>query len=253
MCGLVASSSASTAFSSIVFSYFSARLASGASACSRAELAQRAPIHLEAVRVHDHKAQVAEEDVADEVACASGPGPRAGVGRLRTSNVICASPNSKTAAAYSASPGRPSRRTCRRRRYRRRPPAAAHPPQADVQFVHPLVADIAVARIPEPVPVIGVLVFAVRLHLRGAEEQIPIEACRNRGIGRVADRKAAAEAEPARMIHLPDRALAQQLHRCFLCVIDRPCEPTCTIRCICAPPRPSVSPSNRLWLAGFST
>src|SRR5579872_2699220 len=82
--------------------------------------------------------------------------------------------------------------------------------------MHALVADVAVAGVPDPVPVVGEFIFAIWLPLRGAQEEIPIEAGGDWFIGSVADRKPAAEAEGARMIDLADRALIDQLDRSHL-------------------------------------
>src|SRR5260370_8810618 len=77
--------------------------------------------------------------------------------------------------------------------------------------MHALVADVAVAGVPDPVPVIGELILAVWFPLRRTQEQIPIETGRHGFIGRVADRKPAPETERSRMIDLAYRALIDQL------------------------------------------
>src|SRR5437867_11249718 len=78
---------------------------------------------------------------------------------------------------------------------RNRPASAVQTPGADIHLVHALIADISVARIPEPVPVVSEFIFAVRLPLRGAEKTVPIKSRGNRFIGRVADGETAPEAE----------------------------------------------------------
>src|SRR5581483_2576635 len=94
----------------------------------------------------------------------------------------------------------------------RGPSAAAKSPETDVELMHALIADVAVAGVPEPMPRVFVLVHAVRLPLRGTEEHVPVEAGGNGGVGRVADREAAEVTESARVIDLPNGAFVQQLH-----------------------------------------
>src|SRR5260370_38738280 len=77
--------------------------------------------------------------------------------------------------------------------------------------MHFLIADIAVAGIPDPVPVIGELIFTVWFPLRRTEEEVPIETGRNGLIRSVSDREAAPVTERARMINLADRALIDEL------------------------------------------
>src|SRR6266404_5250676 len=77
--------------------------------------------------------------------------------------------------------------------------------------MHSLIADVTVAGIPDPVPVVGKLVFAVWFPLRRTEEEVPIETGRNGLIRSVADREAAPVTERARMINLADRALIDEL------------------------------------------
>lgn len=55
-------------------------------------------------------------------------------------------------------------------------------PPRDVHFVHALIPRVAVARIPEPVPVVVDQVAVVRLFRRGAEPQVEIELRRRRGL-----------------------------------------------------------------------
>src|SRR5258708_3265252 len=74
-----------------------------------------------------------------------------------------------------------------------------------------LIADIAVASVPDPVPVVGELIFAVRLPLRRPEEEVPIETGRYGLIRRMADREAPPETQRTRMIYLSDRAFVDEL------------------------------------------
>src|ERR1700730_687276 len=78
--------------------------------------------------------------------------------------------------------------------------------------MHSLIADIAIASVPDPVPVVGELIFAVRLPLRRSEEEVPIETGRHGLIRSVADREAAPETECAGMIYLTDRDLIDELN-----------------------------------------
>src|SRR5262249_11505737 len=58
------------------------------------------------------------------------------------------------------------------------PRGIAECPARDTGFVHTLVPDVAVAGIPEPVPVIRKALLVEGPHWCGAEEQIPIQARR---------------------------------------------------------------------------
>src|ERR1700730_18441234 len=78
--------------------------------------------------------------------------------------------------------------------------------------MHSLIADIAIASVPDPVPVVGELIFAVRLPLRRSEEEVPIETGRHGLIRGMADREAAPETERPRLISLTDRALIDELN-----------------------------------------
>ena len=98
------------------------------------------------------------------------------------------------------------------RRYQRGPACAAQAPGANIHLVHTLVADVAVAGVPEPVPVVCEFVLAVRFPLRGAKEFIPIKPRGHRLVRRMADGEAPSETKPAGVVNLTDHAFAQQLH-----------------------------------------
>jgi len=87
--------------------------------------------------------------------------------------------------------------------------------------VHALVADVAVAGVPEPVPVVREAVHRERPHRRRSEKRIPIDAGRNRCHRRPANRFPALVAQPLGHVELADHPLAQKLNR-FLLVRDRP-------------------------------
>ncbi len=74
-----------------------------------------------------------------------------------------------------------------------------------------LVADVAVAGIPEPMPVVLEAQRIERPHGRRPEENIPIHAGWHRPIGGFSDRLALLEAQSFGVVDLSDRALAQQL------------------------------------------
>ena len=88
----------------------------------------------------------------------------------------------------------------------------AQPPARDAHFVHALVADVAVAGVPEPVPVVGEAQRVEGAHRRRAEEQIPVHAGRRRAVLLVADRDAALEAQPFGQINVADDAAVQRFH-----------------------------------------
>ena len=79
-----------------------------------------------------------------------------------------------------------------------------------------LVADVAVACIPEPVPVIQIPISGVVAHWRGAQKEVPIEPERNRFRGRVPDGYPALIADAARHVDLPYDAAVQQVHGALL-------------------------------------
>src|SRR6185436_8365602 len=101
-------------------------------------------------------------------------------------------------------------------RHRSGPAGLAEAPQRNVHFVHALVANVAVAGVPEPEPVVGEFVRAERLLLRRTEEQIPVDSSRNRLVGCVADGEAAPETQRARVVDRADFTLPDQLDRLHL-------------------------------------
>ena len=93
----------------------------------------------------------------------------------------------------------------------------AQAPPRDIDFVNSLVAEIAVPRVPEPVPVVLVPVLGVLTHRRGSEEVVPIDAGgRLVQLRRVSYRLAPLVADALRHVDLADLALAQQFDRTLL-------------------------------------
>ena len=78
--------------------------------------------------------------------------------------------------------------------------------------MHALVADVAVAGVPEPVPVVFEAQLVEGPHRRRSEEQVPVHAGRRRAVGLVADRGAALEAQALGHVDLADQAALQRLH-----------------------------------------
>src|SRR5579862_4698917 len=86
----------------------------------------------------------------------------------------------------------------------------AEAPARDIHLVDALVADVAVAGVPEPVPVVAETQLVEGAHGRGPQELIPIETGRRGAVGFVADTLAALEAESLGEIDLADDALVEQ-------------------------------------------
>src|SRR5260370_1095908 len=63
-----------------------------------------------------------------------------------------------------------------------RPFRIAHAPACDTQLMHSLIADVAVAGVPKPMPVVLETQFVNRPHRRGPEKQIPSHSCRHRTV-----------------------------------------------------------------------
>ena len=85
-------------------------------------------------------------------------------------------------------------------------------PAALVDLVNPLVADVAVARVPEPVPVVVEAILGERAHRRRAGPEVVVDAGRHRLDRRLADGVAPLVAEPARHVDLAELAFAHLLH-----------------------------------------
>ena len=73
-------------------------------------------------------------------------------------------------------------------------------PAGDIHLVHSLVADIAVAGVPEPVPEVREPLLVERPHRRRSEEQVPVQAGGLRAVRRVSDRRAQLVAQRFRRI-----------------------------------------------------
>src|SRR6185436_9701938 len=74
----------------------------------------------------------------------------------------------------------------------------AEVPAGLVHLVDALVADVAVAGVPAPVPVVVERVRIERPFRRGAQPQVEVDALRDRAFGLLADRAAPLVAEAAR-------------------------------------------------------
>lgn len=81
--------------------------------------------------------------------------------------------------------------------------------EAPAHFVDALVADVAVAVFPVPMPVVVEAVFGERPFGRRAEPQVVMNAGGRGFVGCAADRVAPLEAETARHVHVTDDAFAQ--------------------------------------------
>ena len=93
-----------------------------------------------------------------------------------------------------------------------RPFGIAHAPARDTHFVYPLVADVAVACVPEPVPVVLEAELVEGAHRGRSQEKIPVHARRRRFVGGVADGNAALEAQAFGHVDLADGTVPQCLH-----------------------------------------
>src|SRR6185312_13679654 len=93
----------------------------------------------------------------------------------------------------------------------RRGKVYAQAPPRDIHFVNALVADISVASVPKPVPVVKEMILAEWNHGRGTAELVPVDAGRNGLIWRVTDGFASLETESFGHVDLADRAILQQL------------------------------------------
>ena len=88
----------------------------------------------------------------------------------------------------------------------------AQTPPGYIHFMHTLIADIAIAGIPEPVPVVLQAQLIESAHGGRAQELIPIDTGWHGAIRLVADGRAALEAEAFRQIDLADHAFMQKLN-----------------------------------------
>ena len=87
----------------------------------------------------------------------------------------------------------------------------AQAPARDIHFVDALIADVAIARVPEPVPVVLETQRVEGAHGRGTEEHVPIDAGRDRRVVGVLDGGAPLEAESLGEVDLADDAFVQLL------------------------------------------
>ena len=89
----------------------------------------------------------------------------------------------------------------------------AQPPHAEVGFMDPLVADITVAIVPVPVPVVMHEVLRERSHGSRSAPEIVVKSLGDRGDALVSDVTAAAEDQSARHIYPADESVLQMVHR----------------------------------------
>ena len=75
--------------------------------------------------------------------------------------------------------------------------------------MHPLVADVAVAGVPEPVPVVAEAQFVKGAQRGGPEEHVPVNAGRRRRVRLVADGGAALVTKSLGLVHLADQPTLQ--------------------------------------------
>ena len=128
-----------------------------------------------------------------------------------------------------------------------------HRPAGNVHLMHPLVADLAVAEVPEPVPVVVNQIFVVRLLRRGPEPKVEVQPLRWRL------RRFQSDAPP----RLAGVAVRNQQPAILPAVDGRdlpgPLRVGAILRAVLDDatvlPRASTSlrPSEMLWLHGFST
>src|ERR1700691_3482415 len=91
--------------------------------------------------------------------------------------------------------------------------AQAHPPSSQVYLVNTLVSKIAIAVVPEPVPVVVEPIFRKCVLRRRSGPQIVVNVLRNRLHGRRPNRVSPLIAEPSTHIRLPDNSVPHLLHR----------------------------------------
>jgi len=94
----------------------------------------------------------------------------------------------------------------------RREPDAEAPPR-EIDLVHALVAEVSIAGIPDPVPVVVKAVVRERLEWRRPGPQVVIDPARNRFHRRSPDRVASLEAQPARQVDAAERAVVKMPDR----------------------------------------
>src|ERR1700689_2487086 len=84
--------------------------------------------------------------------------------------------------------------------------AQAHPPSSRVYLVNTLVSKIAIAVVPEPVPVVVEPIFRKCVLGSRSGPQIVVNVLRNRRDRRLPDRVSPLVAEPSSHIRLPDNS-----------------------------------------------
>src|SRR5690606_7257916 len=91
-------------------------------------------------------------------------------------------------------------------------PGFAEAPAGDVELVGSLVAEVAVAGVPVPVPHVVRLAFVVRLPRCGSEPEVVVQSWRRIGVGDLGERITRLEAEPARHVDLADDPVVKGLN-----------------------------------------
>src|SRR5580704_5122966 len=95
--------------------------------------------------------------------------------------------------------------------------AQTHSPSSHVYLVNTLVSKIAIAVVPEPMPVIVEPVFRKCVLRRRSGPQIVVNVLRNRLHGRLSNGVSPLIAEPSTHIGFPDNAVPHFLHRLADC------------------------------------
>ena len=95
--------------------------------------------------------------------------------------------------------------------------AQAHAPSSHVHLVNTLVANIAIAVVPEPMPVVVEAIFRKCVLGRRSGPQIVVNALRNGLHGCLPNGVSPLIAEPSTHIRLPDHAVPHLLHRLADC------------------------------------
>ena len=88
----------------------------------------------------------------------------------------------------------------------------AQAPARHVEFVDALVADVSVAGVPNPMPVIVEAVLGEGLHGGGACPEVVVDASRHRLLFGVSDRVPPFVAKPAREVNVSNQAVPHLLH-----------------------------------------
>ena len=129
----------------------------------------------------------------------------------------------------------------------------AQAPARDIHLVDALVADVAVAVVPEPVPVVVEAILRELVLGRGAEPQVVVDAGGHRLDRLAADGVAPLEAEAAGHVDVADQAVAHLLDGFAARLLERLWVPCCTMRLYFCAAATICFASNMLCEQGFST